>query len=53
MGDGIRNTGTERPAGANLRSIVLMIAAMGCFTLADLLIKIAKAHPKIAKEMSV
>ncbi len=41
MGDGIRNTGTERPAGANLRSIVMMIAAMGCFTLADLLIKIA------------
>ena len=41
MGDDIQQAGAPRPTGANLQSIILMIAAMGCFTLADLLIKIA------------
>ena len=41
MGDDIQQAGAPRPTGENLQSIILMIAAMGCFTLADLLIKIA------------
>ena len=41
MGDDIQQAGAPRPTSANLQSIILMIAAMGCFTLADLLIKIA------------
>ena len=41
MGDGMPDTGNGKSTTANLKSIVLMIAAMGCFTLADLLIKIA------------
>ena len=36
---------------ANLRSIILMIAAMGCFTLADLLIKIASQTLPIGQIM--
>ena len=45
MGDNLPNTGrtigAPGSAGANLRSIMLMIVAMACFTLADMLIKIA------------
>ena len=32
---------TKTPASTNLKGITLMVAAMGCLTLADLLIKIA------------
>ena len=32
---------TRTMSNTNLRSIFLMVAAMGCFTLVDLLIKIA------------
>ena len=35
------DTPTRTTPNANLRSIILMVAAMGCFTLVDLLIKIA------------
>ena len=36
---------TRTMSNANLRSIFLMVAAMGCFTLVDLLIKIASQTP--------
>ena len=40
-----------RPQNANLRSIVLMIAAMGCFTFADMLLKIASQSLPVGQVM--
>ena len=39
------NSEKDMPAHANLHSIMLMIVAMGAFTIADLLIKIAEPDP--------
>ena len=38
-------------SNANLRSIILMVAAMGCFTLVDLLIKIASQTLPVGQVM--
>ena len=41
IGDFINKQISRATTSANLKSIILMIIAMGCFTFADLLIKIA------------
>ena len=41
----------DTPANANLHSIILMIAAMGFFTIADLLIKIASQSMPVGQAM--
>ena len=43
----------DRATNANLHSITLMIAAMGCFTIADLLIKIASQTMPVGQAMLV
>ena len=45
------NNQNQSPATANLHSIVLMIAAMGFFTIADLLIKIASELMPVGQAM--
>ena len=42
---------TETMSNANLRSIILMVAAMGCFTLVDLMIKIASRTMPVGQVM--
>ena len=42
---------TQPMSNANLRSIILMVAAMGCFTLVDLMIKIASRTMPVGQVM--
>ena len=42
---------TRTMSNANLRSIILMVAAMGCFTLVDLLIKLASQTLAVGQVM--
>ena len=42
---------TRTMSNTNLRSIFLMVAAMGCFTLVDLLIKIASQTLPVGQVM--
>jgi drug/metabolite transporter (DMT)-like permease len=52
-GEIIEKFPSEASSGSNLRSIILMIAAMGCFTFADLLIKIASQVLPVGQVMIV
>ena len=50
-GQVIDSSTAKTPASANLKGIILMVAAMGCLTLADLLIKIASQILPIGQVM--
>lgn len=50
-GQAIDNINTKIPATKNLKGIILMVAAMGCLTLTDLLIKVASQTLPIGQVM--
>lgn len=50
-GQAIDNITIKTTANKNLKGIILMVAAMGCLTLADLLIKIASHTLPIGQVM--
>jgi drug/metabolite transporter (DMT)-like permease len=52
-GQAINNNTIKTPASSNLKGIILMIAAMGCLTLADLLIKITSQTLPIGQVMII
>ena len=51
IGDFINKQISRATTSANLKSIILMIIAMGCFTFADLLIKIASETMPVGQIM--
>ena len=51
IGNIIKKQISRAPANANLKSIILMIVAMGCFTFADLLIKVASETMPVGQIM--